>query len=303
MTRPVIRMSFSESGPSSDILRGQSLLFRLYRWYIGTQVSTPSAGARMRKTKKSSHLARSVETALIGALVGACAAVLFVKFLPGGQAAGLTPIRLFLIVAVGISCGAFISLGGVQYSVRYSIHYVQSQVQTVKEYGFVQYLRGVSRIRILQFAWWLILGQILGWLVLSVVASTPLVFLVPSQRELPFILAVFPMFGGLLGVALYWLVRRRKVPDDNEKVPMTARRVLNVGLRIPLAVLIGYLMGMLNLLGVGMVEGFPLSMWSDRDYFAIFGGMGSLAGFIAGIKWAVAGFVSPGSLRSTSDKR
>jgi hypothetical protein len=130
-----------------------------------------------------------------------------------------------------------------------------------------------------------ILGQLVGWLLCFAGASTPLVFLVNSQRELPFVLSAFPTFGGLLGVALYWLFTRRRESDQNEKVSPKWKRAATALLRISVAILLGFLIGMLNMLGVSLVEG-GIGVAYQWHYVVAFAGAGSVAGFVAGIAWA-----------------
>jgi hypothetical protein len=153
---------------------------------------------------------------------------------------------------------------------------------------FAEYFRGIRRsriVRIVQFALCVILGQLVGWLFLFAGASTPLVFLVGGQRELPYVLAALPMFGGLLGVALYWLVTSRRESDKYEKASLTGRRALKAPLRIAVAILLGFLMGVVNMLGVRLVEG-GISTSYQCHYVVAFAGAGSVAGFVAGIAWA-----------------
>jgi hypothetical protein len=161
----------------------------------------------------------------------------------------------------------------------------------MKAYRFVQYLQGIRRSRMVSFALCVILGQIAGWLLCFAGANTPLAFLVNSQRELPFVLSAFPTFGGLFGVALYWLLTRRRESDQNEGASPTWRRAAKALLRIPAAILLGFLMGMLNMLGVSLVEGGICTAY-QWHYVVAFAGAGSIAGFLAGIAWAAGGVTS-----------
>lgn len=235
---------------------------------------------------------RSFDVAVMGAILGALAAVLLVRFGLGDQADNLTPVRLFLIIAVGLSGGFFISIGGIQYSFRCFLHFLVSQIKELEQQGLVPYLMALSRSPFLQLVWWLIVGHLIGWVLLTIVRSTPLTHVLgavaPSSREVPFAIAGLLIIGPVFGLALYWWFHFQQKLCDGGNSATVVRRALNAGWQIPLAVLVGYLIGMVNLWVLTLMEG-PVIHLGQSGYREVFGAAGGLMGLGAGVIWVALG--------------